>query len=306
MLSGGTAHGYEATLLADICDYVLDARSDGRLNEARQGHIAAQCELLVRGFARTGIIALVDEATGYQYLRPRRALVEILEKYISERLVGWAKRFPDEFYTEMFRLKGWNYLALKPGANKPSVVGRYTRDIVYQRLAPGVVEELERLNPTVAPGRRKVKHHQYLTEDIGHAELREHLAKVHHCDATVKRLARLPSEAAPRLAEAMGSTGVCRPVSRVRRVGCRRTRVVARLKRRPQQRSRPCAHVLHPPDPILPRGCGIRRQGIGILRHRCRLADHARGGFVGVFGPAAHALSLTAGAGHRPRWADSK
>jgi len=178
MLSGGTAHGYEATLLADLCDYVLDARREGRLNESRQGHIAAQCELLVRGFARVGIIALVDEATGYQHFRPRRALAEILEKYISEKLVGWAKRFPDEFYREMFRLKGWNYEALVPGSNKPGVVGRYTRDIVYQRLAPGVIEELERLNPTVAPGRRKVKHHQFLTEDIGHAELREHLAKV--------------------------------------------------------------------------------------------------------------------------------
>ena len=183
--SGGAVHGYEATLLADICDAVLDARRHKRLNH-QQAHIAAQCEVLVRGFARVGINALVDEATGYQYLRPRRALAEILERYISDKLLGWAKRFPDEFYVEMFRLKGWDYGSLQPGANKPGVVGKYTRDIVYQRLAPGVIEELERLNPVVSPGRRRNKHHQWMSEDIGHAELRERLAKV----ITVMRLSR--------------------------------------------------------------------------------------------------------------------
>jgi len=177
MLSGGTAHGYEATMLADICELVLDARKHDRLHSS-QSHIAEQCEIVVRGLARVGIIALVDEATGYQNFRPRRALAEILERYISDKLLDWAKRFPDEFYIEMFRLKGWNYHSLKPGANKPGIVGHYTRDIVYQRLAPGVIEELERLNPALSPGRRKDKHHQWLTEDIGHSELREHLAKV--------------------------------------------------------------------------------------------------------------------------------
>lgn len=177
MHSGGSAHGYEATLLADLCDAVLDARARGTLNR-QQSHIADQCEILVRGFARVGIIALVDEATGYQHFRPRRALAEILEKYISDKFLDWAKRFPDDFYIEMFRLKGWDYDSLKPGSKKPSVVGKYTWDIVYQRLAPGVIEELERVNPAVRPGQRQVKHHQWLTEDIGHAELREHLAKV--------------------------------------------------------------------------------------------------------------------------------
>jgi len=177
MISGGTAHGYEATLLADICDAVLDARKRGELSNRRK-HMAEQCELLVRGFARVGIIALVDEATGYENFRKRHALAEILENFISDKLLDWAKRFPDEFYTEMFRLKGWDYESLKPGAKKPGVVGRYTRDIVYQRLAPGVIEELERVNPTIGPGYRPTKHHQWLTEDIGHIELREHLAKV--------------------------------------------------------------------------------------------------------------------------------
>ncbi len=58
-ISAGIAHGYEATILADICDAVLEARKEGKLNY-QQEHIAKQCEILVRGFARVGIIALVD------------------------------------------------------------------------------------------------------------------------------------------------------------------------------------------------------------------------------------------------------
>jgi hypothetical protein len=56
---GPVAHGYEATILADICDAVLS-----NVLQRQQEHIADQCEILLRGFARIGIIALVDEATG--------------------------------------------------------------------------------------------------------------------------------------------------------------------------------------------------------------------------------------------------
>ena len=106
--SGVSIYGYEATVLADLCDVILSAREKGLL-DYQQVHIAAQCEILVRAFARVGIIALVDEATGYQKDRTRRALHEILEQFISKELLKWAKRFPDEFYEEMFRLKRWKY-----------------------------------------------------------------------------------------------------------------------------------------------------------------------------------------------------
>lgn len=171
---GSAAYGYEATILADICDAVLAARKDDKLNY-QQKHIAERCEILVRGFARVGIIALVDEATGYQEVRSRQALEEILDRFISKELAKWAKVFPDEFYIEMFRLRNWRYMPFS--VKRPGVVGRYTRDLVYERLAPAIVEELERLNPS-EKGRRKHCHHQWLTEDIGHPRLREHLAAV--------------------------------------------------------------------------------------------------------------------------------
>lgn len=60
----------------------------------------------------------------------------------------------------------------------PRVLGRYTNDLVYERLAPGVLDELRRLNPVMPYGTRKNKHYQWFTSDLGRPRLREHLAAV--------------------------------------------------------------------------------------------------------------------------------
>ncbi len=169
--------GYASSLLVDICESILEARQQGRLTP-RFDPLAIRAEVLVRGFARVGIDALIDEATGFQLLRSRTALLDLLRKYISDRLLEWTKTFPDEFYTEMFRLKGWDFLQLQPGDHKPSVVGRYTRNIVYERMPVPVIEQLEALNPAGEAGARKHKHHQFLTREIGHPELKAHIEKV--------------------------------------------------------------------------------------------------------------------------------
>ena len=82
---GRTAYGYPATLLVDMCNIVLEARRQNILHQ-RQNRIAERCETLVLGLATVGIIALVDEATGYQEIRARRALATILEKFIAKEL----------------------------------------------------------------------------------------------------------------------------------------------------------------------------------------------------------------------------
>ena len=170
---GKPAHGYQATILAEICDAVFQAKKEGRLKET-QKNIAEQCEMLTRSFAKVGIIALIDEATGYQDIRKEDALQKILDAYLSKELSAWAKRFPDEFYKEMFRLKNWEWSTLK----RPGVVGTYTNDIVYQRLAPSLVEELKRKSPKNKNGNRKNKYHQWLTSDVGHPALSQHLHAV--------------------------------------------------------------------------------------------------------------------------------
>lgn len=169
-LSGNMAHGYEATLLADICDAVLEARKDGALHY-QQEHIAKQCEILVRGFARVGIIALVDEATGYQKDRTRDALSKILESFIAKELQPWVKTFPNEFYEQLFRLRS---LPFPDGIIKrPPYFGHITNDIIYRRLAPGVLKELKEKAEKNEKGKPKHKLFQKLTTDIGHPKLRD-------------------------------------------------------------------------------------------------------------------------------------
>lgn len=172
---GGIAYGYKAELLPAVCRVFLQAREDRKLRHTQQ-HIAQQCEMLIRGFAHVGIIALVDEATGYQDFRSKEALAKILEKFIAKELQSWTKMFPDEFYKHLFRLMGWSYNPLS--VKRPSYVGKLTNDLIYERLAPGVLDELREKNPPDEKGRRKHKHFQWLTGDLGHPRLREHLAAV--------------------------------------------------------------------------------------------------------------------------------
>jgi hypothetical protein len=167
---GNIAFGYNATILPLVCHAYLDAKEADVLTKA-QKHIAAAAKIIERGFSIVGIVALVDEATGYQEVRDRQALQEVLRQYITGALFEWTKTFPLEFYKEIFRLKNWQWNAGK----MPGVVGTYTRDLVYSRLAPGVLDELERVNPPSEAGYRKHKHHQYLTRDVGHPVLSRRL-----------------------------------------------------------------------------------------------------------------------------------
>lgn len=167
--------GYDIDLLRLVCELFIDAKEAGVLR-ANQFHIADACKILYRGFAGIGLIALVDEATGYQEVRDKRALQAILDKFLLKEFAAWAKRFPNEFYQHIFRLRKWTWKGMK--VNRPQVVATYTKDIVYARLAPGILKELEARNPIDEKGKRRAKHHQWLTEDVGHPALAQHLYAV--------------------------------------------------------------------------------------------------------------------------------
>lgn len=181
--TGGKASGYNAELLPAVCEIYLKARDAGAL-PYQQAHVARQAEILVRGLARVGIIALVDEATGYQDQRKRDALATILEQFVAKELQPWVKTFPDDFYREMFRLRGLDFK--KDSVKRPLYFGQLTNNVVYERLAPGVLDELKRKADRNEHGRPKKRLHQGLTSDIGHPKLREHLASV----VTVMKLSR--------------------------------------------------------------------------------------------------------------------
>lgn len=167
-------HGYRAEILADICDSILEARKANALKTEQEERYGQYAEVLVRGFARVGITALVDEATGYQYVRDKQALHKILDKFLHDEKRKWSKTFPDEFWHKLIKIKGYpNYIALK----RPSFVGHWVNDIIYDRLAPGIREKLNKLNPRKPSGRRGGTHTQHLTEDYGIPELKSHIDK---------------------------------------------------------------------------------------------------------------------------------
>lgn len=171
---GMAAFGYPAELLPKVCGVFLDAEEAGELTKG-QMHIAVQARLLIRGLAHVGIIALVDEATGYQDERARDALAKILEAFIAQELRPWVRTFPAGFYKEMFRLRGIPY---REDVKRPQYIGLLTNDLVYSRLAPGVLEELRRVTPRDEKGRLKTHLHRRLTEDVGHPKLQQHLSAV--------------------------------------------------------------------------------------------------------------------------------
>jgi hypothetical protein len=169
--------GYDANLLPAVCDIWLKAREDGALQK-QQLDKAQQAEILMRSLAKIGIVALIDEATGYQAERARDALQELLSIYLSEEKLKWAKTFPDEFYKQIFKLQGWKYNPLDP--RRPKIVGKLTNEIVYKKLPPGVLDKLRELNPVKnkKTWRRAATHTQYLSEEVGQQDLRDHFLQI--------------------------------------------------------------------------------------------------------------------------------
>lgn len=166
--------GYRAEILPHICDIYLSARDDGVLTE-NQKPLAVASDILMRSLAKIGIIALIDEATGYQFERDTKALQVLLSQYISEEFLPWVKTFPDDFYVQMFRLRGWDY----KGRLKTPYAGQITNFLVYNRLPEGVLEELKRLNPILNKnGYRKHKLHQGLTKEVGYQHLSQQISTV--------------------------------------------------------------------------------------------------------------------------------
>ncbi|KZL48456.1 hypothetical protein A2T98_17850 [Nodularia spumigena CENA596] len=164
-------NGYESYALLDICDAFLEARKCSVSLGERQAIIAEQCEVIVRSFAKLGLIALIDEATGYQYERERDELQRLIDSYVSEELRAWTKTFPDVYYQEIFRLRGWDYTVT--GIKKrPGVVGRWTNTFIYEQLPLGVLEELKIKTPKGA------RLFQSLTDDVGDVHLRSQLQSI--------------------------------------------------------------------------------------------------------------------------------
>jgi len=167
-------HGYEATALVDFCNIILQARKDGKVNTPKRIIVADQCEMLIRSFAKVGIIALVDEATGFQEEREKDELKKFLEKFLLEEKTKYVRTFPDEFFEMIFKMKGISWKQANKG-KKPQWVGHHINNFIYSRLGPEVLYSLRKLNPKNEKGNRSGKHFQYTSPDLGLPKLKEHL-----------------------------------------------------------------------------------------------------------------------------------
>lgn len=152
--TGNIAIGREATFLIELCDCYLEAESKLKKN---QRDLAVIASTVIRACAKVGIIALVDEATGYQQFRAKRALQLKLQAFIAEDLQEWARRFPPEFWYELARLEGVHYSP----RNRPIRWGKYIMAFVYDAIDKDVGKKLREKNPNPHYGQN---HHQWLKE----------------------------------------------------------------------------------------------------------------------------------------------
>ncbi len=167
--------GYDASILVAVCGIWLRARAEGKLQKQQLAK-AQTAEVLTLALADTGVTAMIDEATGYQDDRAKDALAKIFSSFLAKERQKWALTFPLDFYKEIYRLRGWKF---EPwNTQRPSVVAAWTDDFVYDRIAPGLTEELRVKNPIADTGRRSHKHHQWFNTDKGHPKLKEHIAGV--------------------------------------------------------------------------------------------------------------------------------
>lgn len=171
-ITGQRAFGYRATLLPSVCWVYQDAMLSGKILPAQE-HIAKACTKLLRGLTDKAINDMVDEATGFRNLQRRKVLEEVLREYVAPEALPWALTFNDELYMNIFRLNGWEFTEASI-KKRPGVVGKWTNDFC-ERMAPGVLAEIQRTVPRDDKGRPKVRYHQMLTEQVGHPKLREFL-----------------------------------------------------------------------------------------------------------------------------------
>lgn len=163
------AIGREATALIEICDAYMEA-DERELLKSNQKKLAVAAGIIIRACAKIGIIALIDEATGYQEVRAKNALQLKLQAFIADEMQDWARAFPTEFWTELARLEGIRYSP----RSRPLRWGRYIMMFVYDAIDPEIGQELRKKNPN--PHFRK-NHHQWLKQ-FGKDKLRDQLQKV--------------------------------------------------------------------------------------------------------------------------------
>lgn len=134
----------------------------------RQMEIARKADSFLRASAKTGIVALVDEVTGYQYDRAVDALQFKLKLFLDDEMRKWEKTFPDDLWTQFGRLTNWS------GSNhsRPKYWGKLVNELIYGYLDNDVYQWLKKNAPKPVHG---MNYHQWLSSQYGLKKLMEHI-----------------------------------------------------------------------------------------------------------------------------------
>ena len=164
--SGSTSIGRNAEWLIDLCNAYVDAALAGHLRK-NQLHLAAKARTIVAACAKTGIAALIDEATGYQYVREHGILGDIFARALREQASPWKRTWEDATVDAICRTFQIKRVGREFPAPLMGVIGKLYRML----LGSEVHEELRRRNPR---GEGRDIHTQWMAEDTVSA-LRDHL-----------------------------------------------------------------------------------------------------------------------------------
>lgn len=167
-ITNKTVAGFSAETFIEICRAYVQALSDGALDTDRQREIAVKASMFLASCAKVGLIALIDEATGYQYDRAADALQVKLKAFLAEEMREWEKTFPDELWAEFGRLTNWKGAV----TSRPRYWGHLVTELVYGYLDPDVTKWLKEHHPQPRHGRNW---HQWLSDQYGLKKLVQHI-----------------------------------------------------------------------------------------------------------------------------------
>lgn len=177
-LSGDPAHGYEASVLIELCDAIWEADRKVLLTPS-QKFLAVQAEIIIRSAAKVGIIALVDEATGYIKDKRKEEYRDLFKEFLRDEFSQWEREFPNQFFDLLYRLYN---LKRSSGTKHPQFFGKLIRKYIYAPLANSngaILDMLDERNPVVyTNGGRRHKMFMFLSETVGLPAFRAHLWQV--------------------------------------------------------------------------------------------------------------------------------
>jgi hypothetical protein len=163
--------GIAAERFIEILNAYVKALEAGKLTTERQREIAIKASIVLGACAKVGLIALIDEATGYQFERAEDALQVKIRAFIADELRDWEKTFPDELWEQFGRLTNWK----GKFHQRPKWWGHLVIELIYDALDADVAKYLRENKPKPQHGKN---YHQWFTEDYGLKHLIPHIYKI--------------------------------------------------------------------------------------------------------------------------------